>query len=108
MCARLATMRAMDTSHHTAPSKAKKPQSLQFAAPSLKAPQERAEQQSLADLQRLAIKDVCILVGRSESSVRQMIAEGRFPQPDYRDGPRCTRWSAGLVRAWLESTRTQA
>ena len=60
----------------------------------------------LADLQRLAIKEVAALTGRSASSLREMIAAGRFPPPDYRDGPRCVRWSAGLVRRWLEATST--
>lgn len=58
----------------------------------------------LAELQRLSIRDVCVLVRRSESSLRAMIAAGRFPQPDHRDGSRCVRWSAGLVRRWLEQT----
>lgn len=61
---------------------------------------------NLADMQRLTIKEVQALVGRSESSLRELIAAGRFPQPDYRDGPRCVRWSAGLVRRWLEATST--
>ncbi|MEY8874925.1 MAG: helix-turn-helix transcriptional regulator [Leptothrix sp. (in: b-proteobacteria)] len=62
----------------------------------------------LADLQRLSMKDLRALVGRSESSIRDLIAAGRFPQPDYRDGPRCVRWSAGSVRRWLESTSIKA
>jgi predicted DNA-binding transcriptional regulator AlpA len=62
----------------------------------------------LADLARLTIKDVAILARRSESSLRDMIREGRFPQPDYRDGPRCVRWSAGLVRRWLEATQASS
>ncbi len=60
----------------------------------------------LLELQRLTIKEVGALVGRSPSSLRELIAAGRFPQPDYRDGPRCVRWSAGLVRRWLEATST--
>lgn len=62
----------------------------------------------LADLQRLSMKEVRALVGRSESSIRDLIAAGRFPQPDYRDGPRCVRWNAGTVRRWLESTSTNS
>lgn len=58
----------------------------------------------LADLSRLTIKEVCSLVGRSESSVRELIRAGRFPAPDYRDGARCVRWSARLVRGWLAAT----
>lgn len=60
----------------------------------------------LADLARLSIREVCALVGESETAVREKIRTGRFPQPDYRDGPRCVRWSAGLVRRWLEATST--
>jgi predicted DNA-binding transcriptional regulator AlpA len=58
----------------------------------------------LADLQRLSMREVRIMVNRSESSLREMMAAGRFPQPDYRDGPRCVRWNAGTVRAWLQNT----
>lgn len=65
-----------------------------------------APHQRLAELQRLTFNEVCVLVGRKRSSLREMIAAGRFPQPDYRDGPRCVRWSAGLVRRWLEATTT--
>lgn len=59
----------------------------------------------LADLARLEIGAVCSLVGIRETRLRELIRAGRFPQPDYRDGPRCVRWSAGLVRRWLEETR---
>jgi len=61
----------------------------------------------LADLARLTIKEVQALTGRSESSLRDMIRAGRFPQPDYRDGPRCVRWNAGTVRKWLQATTAQ-
>ncbi len=59
------------------------------------------------DLMRLDIHEVSRIVGRSPSSLREMRREGRFPEPDYRDGPRCVRWSAGLVRRWLEATTIQ-
>lgn len=62
----------------------------------------------LAELARLTIKEVCALTGRSESSLRELIAAGRFPAADHRDGPRCVRWSAGLVRRWLAQTTAQA
>lgn len=68
------------------------------------AAQSRTLPADLADLSRLTIKEVCSLVGRSESSVRELIRTGRFPAPDYRDGARCARWSAGLVRRWLQET----
>lgn len=60
----------------------------------------------LADLARLTIREVSALVGRCDQSIRDMVKAGRFPAPDHRDGPRCVRWSAGLVRQWLEATRT--
>jgi len=60
----------------------------------------------LADLARLSIKDVAALIGRGEQSIRDMVKAGKFPPPDHRDGPKCVRWSAGLVRRWLESTCT--
>ncbi|ACB35240.1 phage transcriptional regulator, AlpA [Leptothrix cholodnii SP-6] len=61
----------------------------------------------LADMQRLTIREVSVLVGRSASNIRELIAEKRFPAADYRDGPRCVRWSAGLVKRWLAQTTTQ-
>jgi excisionase family DNA binding protein len=97
-------MRAMNTAtHHTAPHSV----ATLRPAPKPKAPIPQGLG-NLADLARLTIKEVCALTGRSESSLRELIAAGKFPAPDHRDGPRCVRWSAGLVRAWLESTRTQA
>lgn len=64
--------------------------------------------QELADLARLSIKDVAALVRMSEQSIRDRVKAGKFPAPDHRDGLRCVRWSAGLVRQWLEATRTAA
>lgn len=60
----------------------------------------------LADLVRLSIKDVGAVIGRGEQSIRDMVKAGKFPPADHRDGPKCVRWSAGLVRRWLESTST--
>jgi predicted DNA-binding transcriptional regulator AlpA len=60
----------------------------------------------LADLARLSIKDVGALIGRGEQSIRDMVKAGKFPPADHRDGPKCVRWSACLVRRWLESTCT--
>lgn len=55
----------------------------------------------LADLRRLTMREVRALVGLSESAIRERIKAGTFPAPDFVDGPRCTRWSAGAVRRWL-------
>jgi predicted DNA-binding transcriptional regulator AlpA len=62
----------------------------------------------LADMQRLTMREVRALVGLSETAIRDKMAAGQFPKPDYRDGPRCVRWSAGLVRLWLEKTAVSA
>lgn len=62
--------------------------------------------QELADLARLSIKDVSALVRLSEQTIRDRIKAGKFPPADHREGLRCTRWSAGTVRRWLESTTT--
>ena len=51
---------------------------------------------------RLKIQTVIQLTGLSESSIRRKTAAGEFPQP-IKDGPRCTRWVAGQVTAWLRS-----
>jgi len=61
----------------------------------------------LADLQRMAMREIRALVGMSESTIREKMARGEFPQPDYRDGPRCVRWNAGTVRKWLQATTAQ-
>lgn len=78
---------------------ATKPATPPRKAPTLAAP-------GLADLQRLTMHEVRALVGLSESTIRDKIKAGTFPAADFVDGPRCTRWSAGLVRRWLESTST--
>ena len=59
----------------------------------------------LADLTRLSMRQVSALVGRCPESIRLMVKAGKFPPPDHRDGPRCVRWSAGLIRQWLDATR---
>lgn len=87
---------------NTAPLRiATKPATPPRKAPTLAAP-------DLADLQRLTMREVRALVGLSESAIRDKIKAGTFPAADFVDGPRCTRWSAGLVRRWLESTRASA
>jgi predicted DNA-binding transcriptional regulator AlpA len=62
----------------------------------------------LADMQRLTMREVRALVGLSETAIRDKMAAGQFPQPEYRDGPRCVRWSAGAVRRWLQATSQQS
>lgn len=50
----------------------------------------------------LKIKVVSAVTGRSESTIRRMVAAGEFPAP-IKDGARCTRWVAGQVSAWLSA-----
>jgi len=60
----------------------------------------------LADLARLDIREVSAIVGLGHQTIRDKIKAGTFPAADYRDGPRCVRWSAGLVKRWLAATST--
>lgn len=60
----------------------------------------------LADLTRLSIRQVSALVGLCDQAIRDRIKASKFPAADHRDGPRCVRWSAGLIRQWLAATRT--
>ncbi len=50
----------------------------------------------------LKIQVVTAVTGRSESTIRRMVAEGKFPKP-IKDGTRCTRWVAGQVSNWLRA-----
>jgi len=50
----------------------------------------------------LKIEVVSAVTGRSKSTIRRLVAEGKFPQP-IKDGPRCTRWVAGQVSNWLRA-----
>lgn len=54
----------------------------------------------------LKIQVVTAVTGRSESSIRRMVAEGKFPPP-VKDGARCTRWVAGQVSSWLKAKGAQ-
>ncbi|MBH1979398.1 MAG: AlpA family phage regulatory protein [Comamonadaceae bacterium] len=51
---------------------------------------------------QLKIQVVTAVTGRSESTIRRMVADGKFPQP-VKDGTRCTRWIAGDVQNWLRA-----
>lgn len=59
----------------------------------------------LADLTRLSMRQVSALVGLSDQAIRDKIKAGKFPAADHRDGPRCVRWSAGLICQYLAATR---
>ena len=54
----------------------------------------------------LKIQVVTAVTGRSESTIRRMVAEGKFPAP-VKDGARCTRWVAGQVSNWLKAKGVQ-
>lgn len=76
------------------------------AASILNAPAVPAD---LADMQLLDIKVVCALVGMKTSAVQERVrrraeieAEGGIPFPaPVRIGQRCTRWTAGSIKAYL-------
>lgn len=53
----------------------------------------------------LKIQVVKAVTGRSESTIRRMVSEGKFPAP-IKDGTRCTRWVAGQVSNWLRAQVT--
>lgn len=58
----------------------------------------------LADMARLTIRDVAAVARIGEQTIRDKIKAGKFPPADYRDGPRCVRWSVASVRQWLADT----
>jgi prophage regulatory protein len=61
----------------------------------------------LAALQLLPVRAVSALIGRSVTTIHDLVRAGRFPAP-LRDGTRCTRWQAGKVRQWLAEQAADA
>lgn len=57
--------------------------------------------------QRLKLPAVETLVGLGKTKIYGLIKEGRFPAPE-RHGPKCSRWRAGDVLAYLQSRREVA
>jgi predicted DNA-binding transcriptional regulator AlpA len=57
--------------------------------------------------ERLKLEQVSRLTGWGRSKIYGEVKAGRFPQPERR-GIRCTRWRAGDVLAWLQSSRGAA
>lgn len=53
----------------------------------------------------LKIQIVIGVTGRSESTIRRLVADGKFPKP-VKDGTRCTRWVAADVSNWLRAKAT--
>lgn len=49
----------------------------------------------------LAAKSVIPLVGASRAHFYDLVREGKFPAPAFRDGPRFTRWRSVDVESWL-------
>lgn len=49
----------------------------------------------------LSAKNVIPLVGSSRAHFYDLVREGKFPSPAFRDGPRFTRWRALDVQEWL-------
>ena len=54
----------------------------------------------LAELALLDIKAVSALVGLKSSAIFGRVRAGTFPAP-VRIGAKCTRWTAGSIKAWL-------
>lgn len=50
----------------------------------------------------LKIQTVEAVTGLTQSSIYRKVGTGDFPKP-IKDGPRCTRWRASAVTAWLQS-----
>jgi prophage regulatory protein len=50
---------------------------------------------------------VLSVAGMSSSSMYRQIAAGTFPKP-IKIGPRCARWKASEIKAWLRSVAGQA
>lgn len=60
----------------------------------------------ITDKSRLTMRELEVMTGMCETTIRALIAKGQFPAADFRMGLRCVRWSYALVTAWLESTST--
>lgn len=54
---------------------------------------------------QLTIETVCAVTGRSRSSIYAMVKAKTFPKPRAW-GPRCSRWQAAEVVAWLTAQAT--
>lgn len=50
----------------------------------------------------LSKQDIAALVGVTARSVERWVAEGSFPQPDICIGERLIRWSAAIVRPFVD------
>lgn len=50
----------------------------------------------------LEIPDVTIVTGRARSSLYRDMANGSFPAPDYKGGPRAIGWSPAAIIRWCE------
>ena len=49
----------------------------------------------------LAAKSVIPLTGSSRAHFYDLVREGKFPAPAFRNGPRFTRWRSVDVERWL-------
>ncbi len=57
--------------------------------------------------QRLRLSAVEALTGVKKTKLYASIKAGKFPAPE-RDGPRCSRWRAADILAYLQSKREAA
>lgn len=87
------------THHQAAQAVAHAPTTHSAAVAVLSAPAVPAD---LAELQLLDIKTVCMLVGLKPTAIYEREAAGTFPAA-IRQGSRCTRWTAGSIRAWIQA-----
>ncbi|MFA7606110.1 MAG: transcriptional regulator [Rhodocyclaceae bacterium] len=55
----------------------------------------------------LTVKDVALILGRSESSVWRDVRLARLPKP-IKTGPACTRWNVGAIRRHLAALGVSA
>ena len=90
-------MRSMETTNTPSSPRAVIRSARYYAPPPVLTP-------DLADLVRINIREICALTGYGEQTIRDKIKAGTFPAADFRDGPRCVRWSTGSVRRWLVAT----
>ncbi len=63
--------------------------------------------ESLHPEQRLKLPQVSALTGKGRTKIYAEIKAGTFPAPE-RDGPRCSRWRAADVLAYLAAKRGAA
>ena len=54
----------------------------------------------------LAAKKIIELTGSSRAHFYDLVREGKFPAPCFKDGLRFTRWRASEVQTWLNDPKS--